>query len=129
MPRALVRVAEVLEGEVTVCMECAPKLEYGLAVPRFQREHDGCVATAGGPERLFLRSRGAALTIDGSTARSRVRLSAGHSAAWVLHRAPGTYAAAPARLDARETLADTTRAWRSWASEHAAYDNLSLIHI
>ena len=86
VPRALVRVAEVVDGELTVLMECAPKLEYGLAVPRFAREDDGCVATAGGPERLFLRADGAALEVDGSTACSRVRLRAGRSAAWVLHR-------------------------------------------
>lgn len=123
VPRALARQTEVLAGEVTVCMECAPKLEYGLAVPRWARA-DGGVATAGGPERLFLRSDGAELEIDGSIARSRVRLMAGQQASWVLHRAPGTYAAAPARLDARATLQDTTAAWRSWARQHAGYDGL-----
>ena len=123
VPRALARHAEVLEGELTVCMECAPKLEYGLAVPRFACEAGG-VATIGGPERLFLRSDGADLEIDGSRARSRVRLAAGEHASWVLHRVAGTYAAPPPRLDAREVVEDATAAWRSWARRHAGYDGL-----
>jgi hypothetical protein len=87
-PHALVRFVEVLDGELTVCMDCEPKLEYGLAVPRFARDGDAAVASYGGPERLFLRSD-VRLQIDGSTASSRVRLAAGQCAGWVLHRRAG----------------------------------------
>jgi GH15 family glucan-1,4-alpha-glucosidase len=123
VPRALVRRAEVLDGELTIDMRCTPKLEYGLAVPRFTREAEG-VTTAGGPERLFLRSDGAPLEIEGSTACSRIRLAAGQQAAWILHRAVGTYAQAPATLHPGRTLEDTTAAWRSWSQQHAGYTGL-----
>jgi GH15 family glucan-1,4-alpha-glucosidase len=121
-PHALVRCAAVLDGEVTVRMVCRPRLEYGLAVPRFVRDEDG-VATLGGPERLFLRGTGA-IELDGSTASAGVRLAAGERAAWVLHRVAGTSASAPAPLDAWETLDDTTTGWRSWSADHAGYDGL-----
>jgi GH15 family glucan-1,4-alpha-glucosidase len=123
VPHALARHVEVLDGELTITMRCEPKLEYGLAVPSFRQEAGG-VATVGGPERLFLRSDGAELQIDGASACSRVRLREGQRAGWVLHRVAGSYAAAPARLDAHETLQDTTTAWRSWSQQHGGYDGL-----
>ena len=125
VPHALVRRVEVLDGELTVCMECEPKLEYGLAVPRFARDRDDdhAVVTRGGPERIFLRSD-VGLSIDGSTASSRVPLAAGQHAAWVLHRRAGTYAPRPDRLDARATLQDTTEAWRSWSRQHGGYEGV-----
>ena len=48
VPHALVRLAEVLEGEVAVDVEFVPRLEYGLAVPRVVEEAGG-LATLGGP--------------------------------------------------------------------------------
>ena len=121
MPHALVRLVEVLDGELTVCMDCEPKLEYGLAAPRFARDREHAVATCGGPERLFLRSD-VALRIEGSTASSRVRLAAGERAAWVVHRRAGTYAPSPDPLDARATLEDSAETWRSWSREHGGYE-------
>jgi len=121
VPHALARHVEVLDGELTISMRCVPKLEYGLAVPELTREAGG-VATIGGPERLFLR--GDELEIDGSSACARLRLRAGQAAGWILHRAAGSYAQAPPRLDVRETLDDTTAAWRSWSQQHAGYDGL-----
>lgn len=121
-PHALARLAEVLDGEVTVRMHCAPKLEYGLAVPSWERDRDG-VATLGGPERLYLRGD-APVQIDGSTACADVRLGAGQRASWVLHRAAGAYAPAPPVLDAQAELDETACAWRSWSDEHTVYDGL-----
>ena len=122
-PHALARHVEVLEGELTICMRCSPRLEYGLAVPSFTREAGG-VATIGGPERLFLRGDGAEIELDGASACSRVRLGAGQHAGWVLHRAAGSYAPPPPPLGARETLQDTAAAWQSWSQEHRGYDGL-----
>lgn len=122
VPHALVRHAEVLDGELTVCMTSAPKLEYGLAVASFVREAGG-VATLGGSERLYLRGDGP-IELDAATASACMRLRAGEHAAWTLHRVGGTYAAAPEPLDARTTIADTTAAWRSWSEQHTGYDGL-----
>ncbi len=122
VPHAVVRHAEVLEGELAVRMTCAPRLEYGLAVASFVREAGG-VATLGGSERLFLRGDGP-IELDRATASARLRLRTGEHAAWTLHRVAGTYAPAPASLDARATLADTIASWRSWSEQHAGYDGL-----
>jgi GH15 family glucan-1,4-alpha-glucosidase len=124
VPHALARCVEVLEGELDVGMECAPKLEYGLAVAQFQ-PCDGGVATLGGPERLFLRGDGSAqIDVDGSRARSRVKLRAGERTGWIAHRALGTYAQPPPRLDPHAAIEDTTDAWRSWTEQHSGYDGL-----
>jgi GH15 family glucan-1,4-alpha-glucosidase len=119
-PHALVRVAEALEGTVAVELECVPRLEYGLAVPRMVEEAGG-VASVGGPERVFLRGE-RPLTADGGRTCAAFELRAGERAGWVLHRRPGAYAEAPPPLDPHATLADTTAAWRSWSDEHSGYE-------
>jgi GH15 family glucan-1,4-alpha-glucosidase len=53
VPCALVRVAEGIAGEVDVELDCVPRLEYGLVVPRLVEIEDGA-ATVGGPERILL---------------------------------------------------------------------------
>ncbi len=120
VPHALARLVEVLDGDIEVCMTCSPKLEYGLAVPSWQRDAAGA-ATTGGPERLFLRGD-APCELDGSTACAHVHLRAGEHAGWILHRAAGTYAPAPPRLDPRSAIEDTAAAWRSWSDEHDGYE-------
>jgi GH15 family glucan-1,4-alpha-glucosidase len=122
VPHALVRVAEALDGEVDVELECVPRLEYGLAVPRIVEDAGG-VASVGGPERLFLRGD-RPLRADGGRASAAFTLRAGERAGFVLHRAPGAYAEPPARLDPYAALADTTAAWRSWSELHAGYDGV-----
>lgn len=122
VPHAIVRRAEVIEGEVEVALECRPRLEYGLAVPDFAASGRG-VATFGGPERLFLYGD-RPLHPDGATARSRFTLRTGERASFVLHRMPGTFAAAPAALDPDAALDDTILAWRSWAEQHDGYEGL-----
>ena len=119
VPHALVRLAEVLDGEVEIDVEFVPRLEYGLAVPRVVAEAGG-LATLGGPERLFLRGD-RDLRPDGRSARGRFAMSAGERAGWVVHRVGGPYARAPARIDAGRTLEDTTAAWRSWSEQHSGY--------
>jgi len=122
-PHALVRVAEALGGDVDVELDCMPRLEYGLAVPRLV-EADGGVASIGGPERIFLRGE-RPLRADGGRARAAFTLRAGERAGWVLHRVPGAYGAAPRPLDPHAALADTTAAWRSWTELHSGYEGVA----
>jgi GH15 family glucan-1,4-alpha-glucosidase len=122
VPHAIVRRAEVLEGEVQVALECRPRLEYGLAVAEFAPCQGG-VATRGGPERLFVYGD-RPLRTDGATARSHFELRAGERAGFVLHRVPGAYADAPDPLDADGALDDAVLAWRSWAQQHDGYEGL-----
>jgi GH15 family glucan-1,4-alpha-glucosidase len=119
-PHAALRVAECTSGELTLDVEYVPRLEYGLAVPRFV-EDDGALATLGGAERLFLRGDHR-LEIDGAGARGRIALRAGEGAAWILQRAAGTRAQAPSRHDPERLLEETIAAWRSWAEQHGGYD-------
>jgi GH15 family glucan-1,4-alpha-glucosidase len=120
VPHALVRVAEALDGEVDVELECVPRLEYGLAVPDVVEEAGG-VASVGGPERVFLRGD-RPLTAEGSRAHAAFTLRAGERAGFTLHRAAGTFADAPRPLDPHAALADTTEAWRSWSEMHSGYE-------
>lgn len=122
VPHALVRVAEALEGEVAVELECVPRLEYGLAIPDMVEEAGG-VATLGGPERIFLRGE-RPLHAEGSRAHAEFRLRTGERAGWVMHRVAGAYAAPPPALDPHTTLADTTEAWRSWSAMHDGYEGV-----
>jgi GH15 family glucan-1,4-alpha-glucosidase len=123
VPHALVRVVEALAGAVEVELDCVPRLEYGLAVPRLV-DADGGVATVGGPERLFLRGE-RPLDADGGRACARFTLRAGERAGFALHRVPGAYADAPPPLDPHATLADTTAAWRSWSEQHSGYEGIA----
>jgi GH15 family glucan-1,4-alpha-glucosidase len=120
VPCALLRVVEAVGAEVEVELDCVPRPEYGLAVPRLVETEDG-VATLGGPERLFLRGTGP-LVAEGASAHARLTLRAGERAGWALQRAPGMCAAPPARLDPYAALEDTITAWRSWADLHQGYD-------
>jgi GH15 family glucan-1,4-alpha-glucosidase len=119
---AFARVAEALDGEVEVELECVPRLEYGLAVPRVVDDSGG-VATLGGPERIFLRGD-RALRAERSRAFATFALRAGERAGFTLHRVPGAYAQAPPPLDPHAALSDTTAAWRSWADMHSGYEGV-----
>jgi GH15 family glucan-1,4-alpha-glucosidase len=119
VPHALVRVAEALDGEVAVELDCVPRLEYGLAVPWLVDEAGG-VASAGGPERAFLRGD-RPVSADGGRACARFTLRAGERAGFALHRVRGAFAQAPPPLDPHAALEDTTLAWRSWSEQHSGY--------
>jgi GH15 family glucan-1,4-alpha-glucosidase len=120
-PHALVRHAEVLEGDVELEVRWAPRLEYGLVVPELEPLPGGW-RTVGGPDRLTLHT---ALALDAreGTLSGRATLAAGDYAAFVVHHREGmTGGAAVAPLDARATLEDTAAGWRSWSDEHQAYE-------
>jgi GH15 family glucan-1,4-alpha-glucosidase len=120
-PHALVRCVEVLAGELDVEVELAPRLEYGLAIPRLVASEGGGLESVGGPERLFLRGD-RPLEPDGGSARACVRLRSGERAGWALHRVAGAFASAPPALDPHLALQDTIEAWRSWSAMHGGYD-------
>ena len=119
-PDALVRVLEAEGGDVEVAVDYRPRPEYGLAVPRLVRE-GGRIVSLGGPERLFLGDAGL-IEPDGGRARDRFLLRVGQRAGFVLQRAPGVEARAPAPLDPIAALEDTVAAWRSWSAQHGGYE-------
>jgi alpha,alpha-trehalase len=119
-PDVLVRLVEAVGGDVEVAVELAPRPEYGLVVPRLVRE-GGAIATAGGPQRLFLTG-GEGLEIDGASATGRLRLRDGEQHGLVLRRVAGIDAAPPEPIDAGAAVEETIAAWRSWSDAHDSYD-------
>jgi GH15 family glucan-1,4-alpha-glucosidase len=119
-PDALVRVAEAVGGDVEVEVELVPRMEYGLVVPRVERER-GQLVTIGGPERLFCAD-GGRLEPDGAHASARFTLRDGERAGFALRRVPNLEATTPAPLDPFAALEATIAAWRSWAEMHEGYD-------
>lgn len=120
-PHTLLRVAECVDGQVDVDVEYAPRPEYGIGRPLLQCD-GATVVTRGGPDRIVLTSSHA-LDVDGSTARARVRLSAGEAMTaalgWARSWQDPPRSWDPDRIGDR--LADTVTAWRSWSGEHQRF--------
>ncbi|MBW3671093.1 MAG: hypothetical protein KY432_05400, partial [Acidobacteria bacterium] len=95
-PHVLLRMAEVVDGEVEILVELSPRLEYGLVRPQLVREPAG-LRTVGGPDTLLL-SGDRELEAQGGQAAGQFVLGRGQSAAFALHHAQGTRADAPRSL-------------------------------
>lgn len=106
----LVRLAQCVEGDVEVVVELRPRAEYGLTHPHVV-ESGGGWELSGGRTRLRLLTT-AAMRPQGDGLAARLTLRHGESASWIL--AAGDHDG----RTAEEALADTLRAWRSWAEPH-----------
>lgn len=118
-PHAVVRLAEVIDGEVEVMTEFAPRLEYGLITPAL-RSTEGGLETVGGPDALRLLGD-RPLDVDEGTASAVFRLRAGESAAFVAHHQAGSRSPVETRIDPRQAIADAVDGWRSWSEAHTGY--------
>jgi GH15 family glucan-1,4-alpha-glucosidase len=121
-PSALLRILDVVEGEVELEMEFSPRPEYGLVRPLLRVVADG-VLTVGGADRLAL-SCPIPLTVEGATATARFPLQHGMRVAFALqHRLsseePPTFWA---QDEIESRAADTAEAWRTWSELHQAYE-------
>jgi len=122
-PRALVRVAEVLAGEVELDVDLVPRLDFGLVRPELAPTAEG-LRTLGGPGGLALRTD-AALHVGRHRARGRETLRTGERRAFVLRHRPGFERAEPVDLPSADALlAETTATWRSWVAGHSTYEGL-----
>ena len=121
-PHILVRSATCESGEVEMEVSYAPRPEYGLVVPLLS-EVPGGVTARGGAEWLVL-STPVPLSLSAGSGSGRVRMSAGDTLRFALHRS--TLEEEPAHVwsDAqiRELLDRTVAGWRSWSELHQAYD-------
>jgi GH15 family glucan-1,4-alpha-glucosidase len=120
-PHAIVRVAEAVDGPVDVALELQAGFEYGLVVPRLQRD-DERVHSVGGPARLVLSGAPDDVALDGADARGTVHLEPGQRHGFVLQWAPHPSGPPPTPLEPLATLADTITAWRSWNDQHDGFD-------
>jgi GH15 family glucan-1,4-alpha-glucosidase len=122
-PHALVRLVEVLAGEVEVDVDLQPRADFGLVRPELSVTEEG-LRTRGGPGGLALRSD-VALHVGRHRARGRETLRAGERRALVLRHRPGFERDEPVDLPGAEALLEeATAAWRSWVAEHRTYDGL-----
>jgi len=123
-PHVLVRVVEVLSGEVELRVEFAPRPEYGLVVPELHGSQEG-VRTVGGADTLLLSiPPGLDLDLDGGTARGCLAVERGESAGFALHHRAGLAQTEFASTDAIEAIDETIAGWRSWMSQHERYEGL-----
>ncbi len=121
-PHVLVRMAEVLSGEVELVVEWAPRPEYGLVVPELEPVAGG-LRSAGGADSLVLVAD-LPFEVERGTARAGTVLGTGQRLELALHHLPGLARRQISPLAPAEALADTEEGWRSWAGEHHRYEGV-----
>jgi GH15 family glucan-1,4-alpha-glucosidase len=126
-PHVLLRLVEVVSGEIELEVEWAPRPEYGLVVPELEQVPEG-LRSVGGPDSLVLATD-LALEVDRGTARAGVTLGAGQRLELALHHLPGLARRDIGPLRPAEALGDTAEAWRSWAGEHQRYEGPYREHV
>jgi GH15 family glucan-1,4-alpha-glucosidase len=121
-PHLLMRSVSCVEGEGNIEVSYRPRPEYGLIQPLLSTV-DGGVTARGGAEWLVLSSP-VPMAIEDSTAAARIRLRAGETVRFALHRS--TLEEQPARIwsqgEIADRLAGTVDAWRSWSQLHQNYE-------
>jgi GH15 family glucan-1,4-alpha-glucosidase len=121
-PHALVRYVEVLDGEVTLDIEFAPRFEYGLSLPVLH-SHSQSMVARGGTTSLLVSSN-IDLEDHHSKASATVTLEAGADFA-VTAEAFSSWGDIPEPWDpdrASARLDDTVEAWRTWGAHHQNYE-------
>jgi GH15 family glucan-1,4-alpha-glucosidase len=121
-PHTLLRVVEVVQGQVDVHVDISPRLEYGLTKPRWRLD-DGKWYVRAGPVALRLTTDVALQEGDGSV-HAVVSCRAGDRLEFTLAYEPPYGQVTPLSMSAAEALADTCEGWRSWAALHTGYDGL-----
>jgi GH15 family glucan-1,4-alpha-glucosidase len=117
-PHVLLRRVEGLRGRVEMTTEFAPRMEYGLTIPRLTAQPQGVLAR-GGPVQLRL-SAPVPLAIGPGRAQARFTVRAGERVDFRLEYQRAAVAETePAGV--RPTIEDTTAAWTSLAEMHDAY--------
>ncbi len=118
-PHTLLRLVEVVDGEVDVEIELSPRLEYGLTTPRWRRDQGQWYLRAG-PVGLRLTSDvefdaglGDLTATAHAVAGDRLQLALAYD--------PPYGEVPPLALSPSEALADTREGWRSWAGLHTGY--------
>jgi len=117
-PHVLVRHLQVLDGEVEVEVELAPRLEYGLVTPQFTATATGLEAVGGADRLTLVGDR--RLDVEDGRAVARLSLHSGQTATFALQHRRSTDPAPPP-LDGRALLLDTVAGWQSWSKEHRGY--------
>ncbi len=121
-PHTLLRVVEVLSGEVPVRIEISPRLEYGLTKPRWRLD-DGKWYVRAGPVALRLTTDVELQAGEGNVF-AVVDCRAGDRLQFSLAYEPPYEEVSPLTMSAAEALAETRQGWQSWAALHTGYQGL-----
>jgi GH15 family glucan-1,4-alpha-glucosidase len=121
-PHTLLRVVEVVSGELAVHVDLSPRLEYGLTVPRWRRD-DGTWYLRAGPVGLRLSTDVELEAGDGNVS-AVVTCRAGDRMQFALAYEPPYGQVPTLSMSASEALADTRQGWQSWAALHTGYSGL-----
>jgi GH15 family glucan-1,4-alpha-glucosidase len=122
-PHELVRGVEVVEGELELELELAPRPEYGLIKPLIRLENNG--ARTFGAGRLGVSSPVPLEVDDESTMHASFSLAEGERLGFALRWAPAEQKEPPAPAAADhvfDRIDDTAAAWRSWEAHHDIYE-------
>lgn len=121
-PHVVARVLEVTEGLVDMAVEFKPRPEYGVVRPRIEYS-ERVLVSRGGADVLFLDGPRPD-EIDDGTATWMLHLQAGDQVGFALHHRPRWSPDAERWSDRkiRHRVADTVKAWQSWAELHQRYD-------
>ncbi len=118
-PHVLLRRVEGISGDVFMCSELAPRMEYGRTEPHLS-VLEGEVRVEGGPVRL--RYTGPAeLNCSDGMVRARFSVAAGESVEFRLSYEP-SYGSPPRPAAEAVSVDDTVAAWASWSALHTSYD-------
>jgi GH15 family glucan-1,4-alpha-glucosidase len=109
----VIRIVEGVRGDIPMQMELIIRFEYGSIVP-WVRKVDGHLRAIGGPDALSLWTRVPTYGKD-LTTRSEFVVHAGEQIPFLLMWHP-SHETSPPPFDALESLNDTERWWRDWAS-------------
>jgi GH15 family glucan-1,4-alpha-glucosidase len=121
-PHTLIRVVEVVDGEVDVAVEISPRLEYGLTTPRWRMDDEGWYLRAG-PVGLRLTCD-VELTARRGDLVGRVGGRQGDRFQFALAYDPPYESLVPLAMSASEALEETRQAWQSWNALHTGYQGL-----
>ena len=121
-PPLLIRGLRCLSGSVEVCVECAPRPEYGLIEPVFVPAEGGVLGRGGAA--VFFVSLSAPYRLEEGKLVSTFFLKEGESL-FISFEYASTSDSQPKKRtqpQLRDLLKDTEKGWQSWAAIHQRYD-------
>ncbi|HSK49464.1 MAG TPA: glycoside hydrolase family 15 protein [Solirubrobacterales bacterium] len=126
--RSLLRTITCVDGEVEIEMECLPRFGYGLEAAEWSGGELGEAVARGGEAELLLTSD-LELSLEGDTARGRVRLREDEHAFVALSWGDTDLGGPRSAPEALERLDSTEEFWRAWLRHGEFPDHPWRVHL